>query len=559
MRVRALGNSLAERPVDTDCGALGCLRFSVRPSNYGCFHGWSGAGGFGGRHGSGRSPFVFADDLAALTTRALAAQRVVAGYVNRLAGEAAPGEARGCGAPVEEMLRGGGAVSTEKAKRLGDRAGLGESMPQVGAGVDGGQIRGENADVLAEQLRRLDRAQRATLGRFEQEIARQAAWLPPETFTRWLSRLVRKVSEPDDDAALSEAERQRVASAVWLKRQPDGMWRLSGDLDDERGTVLHDVLTRTARRLAPEREATASARADALFRLATRRPPCGGPTNVSGRRPPASDRSPQVGRADATSSVSAEAHPCEHGELDDMDPGAGRASAISSTPPRSPSGLTMPLWPKLGPATTWIPPRSGGSPVAPTAMRSSTTRSAGPPRSAEPDGQRPASSGCNSAGSTTAARSTARPSATARSTTSISRGRRAARPSCTTSYRSPRTWHHVNPSGSWSCGGAEPPEVSGANDADRSLEVWRPDGELHRAIPPPNTHQPRVAVRPPDSPVAHRGSCQRGPSALASCSTRSRSTRRQIRRAATNASCSPCLEPTGPLGDLGSTEVPASR
>ena len=51
----------------------------------------------------------------------------------------------------------------------------------------------------------------------------------------------------------------------------DGMWRLTGELDDERGTVLNDVLTRTARRLDQSGEATANARFDALYRLATRR------------------------------------------------------------------------------------------------------------------------------------------------------------------------------------------------------------------------------------------------------------------------------------------------
>ena len=46
------------------------------------------------------------------------------------------------------------------------------------------------------------------------------------------------------------------------------MWRLWGDLDDERGTELNDVLTRTARRLAADDEpVTANTRAAALHRI----------------------------------------------------------------------------------------------------------------------------------------------------------------------------------------------------------------------------------------------------------------------------------------------------
>ena len=216
-----------------------------------------------------------ADELAGLTGRALAAQRVVAGYVNRLAVEARRREATGSAAPASEVLRGVGVVSKEKAERLDRRAGVGETLPEVGAGVDRGDTRPENADILAAHLERLSAPQRATLARFEAEIARRAAHSIPEAFATWLGRLVRKVTEPDPDLvgqpSTSEAERQRAASALWMKRQSDGMWRLSGQLDDERGAVLNDVLTRAARRLDPASEATANARVDALYRLATGR------------------------------------------------------------------------------------------------------------------------------------------------------------------------------------------------------------------------------------------------------------------------------------------------
>ena len=206
---------------------------------------------------------------------------------------------------------------------------MGEVLPLVGAGVDQGDARSENADVLARRLDGLTDAQRATLAAHDHEIARQAAWAPPETFRRWLGRLIRQITEPDPEPGQSREEQQRAASDFGIQRRGDGMWKVWGQLDDVRGAELNDVVTRAARRLN-EGEASPNAKAAALHRLVTRRPPIAGEQRPRGvreavDRPPHSSGSPPVGdRQDNPGSQAARtgdfgADPAD--VLDGFDPG----------------------------------------------------------------------------------------------------------------------------------------------------------------------------------------------------------------------------------------------
>ena len=221
------------------------------------------------------------EEIAGLLQRALAGRQVVAGFVNRLAGEARRREVAGRGSPAAEVIRAGGTVSNREARELDRRAGVGEILPEVGAGVDRGDTRSENADTLARHLEGLTDAQRAALAAHDHEIARQAAWAPPETFRRWLGRLIRRITEPDPEPGRSRVERQRAASDFGMKRRGDGMWKVWGQLDDVRGAELNDVLHRAARRLN-DGEASPNAKADALHRLVTRRPRSGDRQQAAG-------------------------------------------------------------------------------------------------------------------------------------------------------------------------------------------------------------------------------------------------------------------------------------
>lgn len=211
------------------------------------------------------------EELKGLVQRALGGRQVIDGFVNRLTAEARRREATGSGTPAEEIIRSDGKISQREAKTLDRRAGVGEVLPEVGDAVDQGAARSENADTLARQLEKLTDTQRAALAGIDGEIARQAASAPPETFARWLGRRVRAITEATPVEGETREERQRAASAFGMKRRGDGMWDLYGSLDQTRGAELYDVITRTARRLN-DGEATANARADALHRLTTRRP-----------------------------------------------------------------------------------------------------------------------------------------------------------------------------------------------------------------------------------------------------------------------------------------------
>ncbi|MGI9612276.1 MAG: HNH endonuclease signature motif containing protein, partial [Acidimicrobiales bacterium] len=146
-----------------------------------------------------------------------------------------------------------------------------EVLPTVGKRVDQGATRSENADMLARQLAGLSDDQRSALAVHDNEIAQHAVCAPPEVFAKWLGRRIRTITQADSGEGESREERQRAASEFGMKRRGDGMWQLWGQLDQTRGAELNDVITRAARQLN-NGEATANARADALHRLTTRRP-----------------------------------------------------------------------------------------------------------------------------------------------------------------------------------------------------------------------------------------------------------------------------------------------
>jgi len=93
-------------------------------------------------------------------------------------------------------------------------------------------------------------------------------------FELWLERLLIHIADCDDD--LSAAEKAIAASAFKLFRRPDGTWVLAGQLDDERGMVVKDIIERRAAQIARQRppgqrSVTDNDRAAALVDLVTRR------------------------------------------------------------------------------------------------------------------------------------------------------------------------------------------------------------------------------------------------------------------------------------------------
>ena len=347
----------------------------------------------------------------------------------------------------------------------------------------------------------------------EAEIARQAAWLPPESFSKWLSRLIRRITEPDPDPdpGLSEAERQRAASELWMKRQPDGMWRLTGQLDQQRGTELHDILQRTARHLNPDGDATANARADALHRLTTRRPqqprqrgssrhtdrPPVIPDSASGRQPTRSPRDGAPGHATDRASVRA-----------GRDPTASAAETSTTQPPGGKHDVAV------DETCDWFDDYDPGATMGIGYIVDAATLAAGPHETSvaqtwQGDDIDPAEVGrlaCDTDCYAILYDTLGQPTKTGRTRRAATREQRLQLRGLYDRCPIDGTpfghcdIHHVNQP--WEHGGATELDnllpISRTwhhriHDRgwqlemlpDRSLKIWRPDGELHRAIPPP--------------------------------------------------------------------------
>ena len=227
------------------------------------------------------------DALACLVGGVNQGRRRLEGYLTRIARVCREREARGAGAPAEDVLRSGGEVSKREADRLARRSQVGGVLPRLGASAEAGDARPDNVDAVARLIGDLNEGERERLAALDGEITDRAQSLPPETFTRFLRRLAVNVKDPDGP---SPAEKDKAGSKVSMGRRSDGMWWLSGVLDPERGAEINATLAAMARKLAGDETATANTRADALHRLI-----CRSTSNVNGGSSAAAGR----GRSDA--------------------------------------------------------------------------------------------------------------------------------------------------------------------------------------------------------------------------------------------------------------------
>jgi hypothetical protein len=133
--------------------------------------------------------------------------------------------------------------------------------------VESGLVGPENADQAARTVSKLNTAELSRLTGHDAEIARRAACDSPETFGRFLSRVARQVGDGPSGEERSAAEREKDASSFALGRRSDGRWWLNGDFDQERGAVINDLVLRRARELAGDGPVAPRHRAAALHDL----------------------------------------------------------------------------------------------------------------------------------------------------------------------------------------------------------------------------------------------------------------------------------------------------
>jgi hypothetical protein len=205
------------------------------------------------------------DELIELTGAVHWGRRRIEGYLTRLSAEANRREAAGRSGPASDTMRAGGEVPAKEAERLAQRGRIGTTLPQLGGAAEEGTARPANADVAAEALERLSESERRRLQPFDAEISSRAASLPPETFAKWLRKLLARIEDPDQP---SEAESEKARSSVRMGRRADGRWWLAGDLDAERGAAIHAALAARASELVePGQEPTPAIWAEALYQL----------------------------------------------------------------------------------------------------------------------------------------------------------------------------------------------------------------------------------------------------------------------------------------------------
>ena len=205
-------------------------------------------------------------EAVALTNRV---ERHMGGFMARVASALSKAEASGSAPAAAEVLRGDRSeVSAARAKQLLGRATTSEQFTAIGRRMRAGEARGENVDAVARRTAGLNAGELERLTALGEEIAERAVNLPPETFDKYLTRTIRNMKDPID-AGLSKAEQQRAASRFSMGRRRDGMWWLSGELDPERGALLDDVLRAETRRLSNDGSIDDNTRAQALTNLTT--------------------------------------------------------------------------------------------------------------------------------------------------------------------------------------------------------------------------------------------------------------------------------------------------
>jgi hypothetical protein len=178
-------------------------------------------------------------DLRGLISELNRGHARIEGYLTRVARELRAREAAGSGPAAEDVLRDEGNVSADRAGAVNHRAGLTELFPNLGAGVESGAARTENADQVARAVARLTETERSRLAAHDREIAQRATTDSPETFARYLQRKARALKDPPAGDEPSAAEREKNASVFAMGRRANGRWWLSGDLDNERAAVIN--------------------------------------------------------------------------------------------------------------------------------------------------------------------------------------------------------------------------------------------------------------------------------------------------------------------------------
>lgn len=200
---------------------------------------------------------------------ARSAQRCLDGYVARLGSRANQLAKDGKSAPADETFRGRGNVGSSQARRESKRSETTDTIPKLGDALFDGQTSGEHVDAVARHLTRLTDEQRREVD--VDALIDKSTTLPPETFNRYMKRLVENIL---DDHGLADTTAKEAKSEFkhWFDNK-SGMGKFFGTLDPERYEAFTNAVDQHTAALAAAADETVSKTsnlaADALVQLVT--------------------------------------------------------------------------------------------------------------------------------------------------------------------------------------------------------------------------------------------------------------------------------------------------
>ena len=136
---------------------------------------------------------------------------------------------------VAAVLVGSGGRGAREAGRVGERAKLVAELPELAAALGHGAIAVGHVDALSAGVRKLGEEQRAAIFEMVDSLAQDASSMTVDSFADHVASIARSL-QFDDGKERGERQRRSSELKTWI--DDDGMFRLRGRFDAERGSIL---------------------------------------------------------------------------------------------------------------------------------------------------------------------------------------------------------------------------------------------------------------------------------------------------------------------------------
>jgi len=177
-------------------------------------------------------------------------ERQCAGIASAISERAHTAHRSGTGAPVEEVMGAGGEVSAGQARSESARLSVLGAFPLVRAGLRAGSVFPANVDVLARLIAEMTRREIEALAADDEGIADIAARLGSDSFGKHVRRK-RDAIRKDHGADAATRAKKAANCRVGPNADRTGYF-LSAHLDSEDGAIFLDAYQKSLRRVEKE-------------------------------------------------------------------------------------------------------------------------------------------------------------------------------------------------------------------------------------------------------------------------------------------------------------------